>query len=90
MGARVKVLQKGKVTIPVDIREALGVDEGDYVTMELEAGRVVMSPVGTVPNPTETISELAAGVVPKESMEKEIERAGAARAKRKLDRGQSK
>ena len=33
MGAQVKVLQKGKVTIPAEMREALGVEVGDFVTV---------------------------------------------------------
>jgi AbrB family looped-hinge helix DNA binding protein len=90
MGAQVKVLQKGKVPIPADIREALGVDEGDYVTMEFQGGRVVISPVGTMTNPTEAISGLVSGVTVKGPMDKEIAKAGAARVKRKLDRGSSK
>ena len=85
-----KVLQKGKVTIPADIREALGVDEGDYVTMELQAGHVVVSPVGTMENPTEAISGLVSGVSLEEPMDKAISKAGAARAKRKLERGSSR
>jgi AbrB family looped-hinge helix DNA binding protein len=90
MGARVKVLQKGKVTIPSEIREALGVDEGDYVMMEIKAGNVVMSPTGSIPNPTEAISELMAGISLEEPADKETLKAGAARAKRKLERSSSK
>jgi len=47
------VLQKGKVTIPAEMREALGVEEGDYVTVDLEDGRLVISATGTIANPTE-------------------------------------
>ena len=87
MGAQVKVLQKGKVTIPAEMREALGVEEGDYVTVDLEDGRLVISATGTVANPTDTISGLASGVTMKEAPDKEAVRAGASRMKRKLERG---
>jgi AbrB family looped-hinge helix DNA binding protein len=87
LGARVKVLQKGKLTIPAEMREALGVEEGDYVTVDLQDGQIVISAEGTVANPTETISGLASGVNVKEPLDKEVVRAGATRMKRKLERG---
>ena len=34
MGEQTKVLQKGKITIPADIRQKLGINEGDYVKLE--------------------------------------------------------
>ena len=87
MGARVKVLQKGKVTIPAEIREALGVEEGDYLTLELRGGQVVISASGTIANPTEAISGLVSGVSSTEPIDEEIAKAGAARIERKLGRG---
>ena len=87
MGAQIKVLQKGKVTIPVEMREALGVEEGDYVTVDLEHGRLVISAAGTIPNPTETISRLASGVTTEGALDNEVVEAGASRMKRKLKRG---
>jgi AbrB family looped-hinge helix DNA binding protein len=87
LGARVKVLQKGKLTIPAEMREALGVEEGDYVTVDLQDGQIVISAEGTVANPTETISGLASGVNVKGPLDKEVVRAGAIRMKRKLERG---
>jgi AbrB family looped-hinge helix DNA binding protein len=87
LGAQVKVLQKGKLTIPAEMREALGVEEGDYVTVDLQDGRIVISAKGTVANPTETISRLASGVDMREPLDKEVSRAGATRMKRKLERG---
>ena len=86
MGAQVKVLQKGKVTIPSEMREALGVDEGDYVTMEMSDGHLVISAPRTISNPTEAISGLVSDVVAKEPLDEEVARAGALRMKRKLQR----
>ncbi len=87
MGAQVKVLQKGKVTIPAEMREALGVEEGDYVTVDLKDGRLVISAAGTIANPTEKISRLASGMTMGQPLDKEIVRAAASRMKRKLERG---
>ena len=39
-----KVKQKGQVTIPADIREELGLDEGDYVEVTREGSRIVLTP----------------------------------------------
>ncbi len=90
MGAQVKVLQKGKVTIPANIRKALGVDEGDYLSIDLQRGQVIISPLGTMSHPTDAISGLVSGILMKESPDHEIAKAGAARAKRKLERRASK
>ncbi len=86
MGAQIKVLQKGKVTIPVGIREALGVEEGDYLTVELQSGRMVIFPSGTISRPTDAISGLASGVSIKEPLDEEIKRAAAERIGRKRER----
>ena len=40
MGEQTKVLQKGKITIPADIRQKLGINEGDYVCLESPRGKV--------------------------------------------------
>ncbi len=39
-----KVKQKGQVTIPAEIREQLGLDEGDYVEIAREGHRIVLTP----------------------------------------------
>lgn len=45
--AAVKVDQKGRVTIPKDIREKAGIREGGYVKVKLEKG-VVLEPIQAV------------------------------------------
>lgn len=50
----VKVTRKGQVTIPKNIREVLGIREGDLVEVSLEGGRVVLSKPG-VPEPGEPV-----------------------------------
>lgn len=39
-----KVKQKGQVTIPANIREHFGLDEGDYVEVTTEGSRIVLTP----------------------------------------------
>ena len=59
MGEQTKVLQKGKITIPADIRQKLGINEGDYVRLQIIGNKLVLFPPNTVPNPTELLSGLA-------------------------------
>jgi AbrB family looped-hinge helix DNA binding protein len=84
MGEQVKVLQKGKITIPADIRQKLGIDEGDYVILQIIDNKVVILPPNTVPNPTELLSGLAEGIEIKESVEQELIKASAAELNKKL------
>ena len=86
MDAQTKVLQKGKITIPAEIREKLGISEGDYLKLEIVGNKLVLFPPKTVPNPTELLSGLAEGVPIKEPIKQELRKAGAARAERKLSR----
>ncbi|MCX6644406.1 MAG: AbrB/MazE/SpoVT family DNA-binding domain-containing protein [Candidatus Bathyarchaeota archaeon] len=84
MGEQVKVLQKGKITIPADIRQKLGIDEGDYVILQIIDNKVVILPPNTVPNPTELLSGLAEGIEIKEPVEQELIKASAAELNKKL------
>lgn len=86
MGEQAKVLQKGKITIPADIRQKLGISEGDYVKLEIIGNRLMLFPPNTVPNPTELLSGLAEGVQVKEPVRQELKKATAARMKRKASR----
>ena len=83
LGEHVKVLQKGKITIPADIRQKLGINEGDYVTLKIIGNKVVILPPNTVPNPTELLSGLAKGVEIKEPVKQELIKASAARVTKK-------
>ncbi|WFO74946.1 AbrB/MazE/SpoVT family DNA-binding domain-containing protein [Desulfurococcaceae archaeon MEX13E-LK6-19] len=38
----VKVTRKGQITIPKDIRNALGINEGDYVVVRVEGNRIII------------------------------------------------
>jgi AbrB family looped-hinge helix DNA binding protein len=82
-GEQTKVLQKGKITIPADIRQKLGINEGDYVKLEIVGNRLVLFPPNTVPNPTELLSGLAEGVQVTEPVKQELREAAAARMKKK-------
>jgi len=86
MGAQRKVLRKGKITIPAKIREKLGINEGDYLKLEIEGNKLVLLSLRTVPNPTELLSGLAEGVCVKEPIKQELRKAAAARTENKLSR----
>ena len=86
MGEQTKVLQKGKITIPADIRQKLGINEGDYVKLEIVDGKLVLLPPKTVPNPTDLLSGLAEGAQVTEPMKQELRKATAARMKKKASR----
>jgi AbrB family looped-hinge helix DNA binding protein len=86
MGEQVKVLQKGKITIPADMRQKLGITEGDFITIEMVNNKVVISPPNTVPNPTEFLIGLAEGIKVEEPLKQEVKKAVASRITRKLQR----
>jgi AbrB family looped-hinge helix DNA binding protein len=80
------VLQKGKITIPADIRQKLGISEGDYIELRIIDNRLVIFLPNTVPNPTELLSGLAEGTQVTEPVKQELRRAAAARMKKKTSR----
>ena len=86
LGEQTKVLQKGKITIPADIRQKLGISEGDYIQLEIIDGKLVLIPPNTVPNPTDLLTGLAEGVQVTEPVKQELRKAAAARIKKKASR----
>ena len=80
------MLQKGKITIPANIRQKLGISEGDYLKLEILGNKLVLLPPKTVPNPTELLSGLAEGVQVAEPVKQELRKATAARMKKKASR----
>lgn len=40
----IRVKDKAQITLPVRVRKALGIKEGDYLNVSLENGRVVLTP----------------------------------------------
>jgi AbrB family looped-hinge helix DNA binding protein len=87
MGERVKVLQKGKITIPAEIRQRLGIGEGDYVELQISDNKLFVLPPNTVANPTEVLSGLAEGIQLTEPLKQELKKARAAKVIRKISRG---
>ena len=83
MVEQVKVLQKGKITIPSDIRQKLGIAEGDYLKLQIMSNKLVLFPPNTVPNPTELISGLAEGIQVAEPVKQQLIKASATRVKKK-------
>ena len=43
MTTLIKVARSGQITIPAAIRQALGLEEGDYVEVGLEGDRIVLT-----------------------------------------------
>ena len=83
MGEQTKVLQKGKITIPADIRQRLGISEGDFIKLEIVDGKLVLFPPNTVSNPTDLLTGLAEGVQVTGPVKQELREAAAARMKKK-------
>jgi len=83
LGTQVRVLQKGKITIPAEIRERLGIKEGDILTLEVLGGRIVLLPPRTVLNPTRVLDGLAEGISLEKPLEEELKRAAAVRIEKK-------
>jgi AbrB family looped-hinge helix DNA binding protein len=86
MGEQVKVLQKGKITIPTKMRQKLGINEGDCVTLEIIDNKVVILPLNTVSNPTDLLRGLAKGVKLREPIKQELTKASAMGIEEKLSR----
>jgi AbrB family looped-hinge helix DNA binding protein len=86
LGEQTKVLQKGKITIPADIRQRLGISEGDYIRLEIIDGKLVLIPPHTVSNPTDLLTGLAEGIQVTEPVKQELKKAAAARIKKKGSR----
>lgn len=84
MENQVKVLQKGKITIPVEIREKMGIGEGDYVKLEVVGNKLVLSPPNMTDSPTALLSGLAEGVKIAEPVKDELRKASAARVRKKV------
>ena len=55
--ALVKVIRHGQITLPAKLRDALGLQEGDYLEAELEDGRIVLKPK-VVLDKTEAVDRL--------------------------------
>ncbi len=53
-----KVTRKGQVTIPLAIRRALGIREGDILVVREEGGRVILEKIG-LPEPGEPVGREA-------------------------------
>ena len=46
-------VRRGKLSIPADIRERVGVHDGDELEVTSEAGRIVLTPLAEEPLPGE-------------------------------------
>jgi AbrB family looped-hinge helix DNA binding protein len=54
----VRVKTKAQITLPLKVREALGIEEGDYLRVEVEGNKIVLVPQTLVPKlPSVTLSQ---------------------------------
>lgn len=54
----VRVKTKAQVTLPLKVRQALGIQEGDYLEVSVEGNRIVLIPQAVVDKfPSVTLSE---------------------------------
>lgn len=44
----VKVKTKAQITLPLKVRQALGIEEGDYLQVEVQGNRIVLVPQALV------------------------------------------
>ena len=42
--AQVRVRGNAQITLPAKVRRALGIEQGDYLEVRIEGGRVVLTP----------------------------------------------
>ena len=55
----IKVLRHGQITLPKELREALGVKEGDILEAEMKENQVVLKPKTLIDKIPESESELS-------------------------------
>ena len=73
--ARTTVTRKGQVTVPVEIRRALGLQEGDQVTFTMKDGEVRVEPTGSVVERTRGAFKSNLPPLSAEELREEAERA---------------
>lgn len=86
MDFSIKVLQKGRITIPIKIRRMLGIKEGDILTLKVVGGRIIILPPSTIVNPTETLDGLLEDIVIETSIKEELKKSSSRRIERKISR----
>jgi len=70
MGTVVKVLRKRQITLPKEICDALGIEEGDLLLLEIEDGKIVARKL----DPVDVLEGFLAPREPVEGLVEEIDR----------------
>ena len=86
MDFSIKVLQKGRITIPIKIRRMFGIKEGDILTLKVVGGRIIILPSRTIVNLTETLDGLLEDIVIETSIKEELKKSSSRRIERKISR----
>lgn len=55
MSVTVRLSSKGQLTLPVSVREALDLEQGDSLELEIVDGNLVLSPLGSLASLTEEV-----------------------------------
>lgn len=63
------VTSKGQITIPQEIRQRLGLNQGDQVSFELEEGKAILKPYRSEANPFEAYEGVLGSFSSKEELE---------------------
>jgi len=74
MARTVEMDKSGRIIIPKEIRDELGVGEGDVFKLERKDDEILLKPIRLKKNPAEAISEMTLPISSWERVEKEIER----------------
>lgn len=57
---KTKVTRKHQITIPKNVREALGINVGDTLKIKIEGNRIILEPIKPIiSNPVEYLSSLS-------------------------------
>jgi len=74
------------VTIPLEIRDRLGIMDGNEIAFEIESGRIILLPPKTIEDPTKNLIGLAEGVKILEPVKEELVKATAKLVREKIKR----
>lgn len=74
MARTVEMDKSGRIIIPKEIRDELGVGEGGIFTLERKDEQILLKPLRLKKNPAKAIAEMNLPISTWERIEKEIER----------------
>jgi len=73
MARTVEMDKSGRIIIPKEIRNELGVGEGDIFTLERKDQQILLKPLRLKKNPVKAIAEMSLPISTWERIEREVE-----------------